>query len=94
MADAYHAGERTVQTRAGVSALAARVGRSIRSSLPSAAQALLDERRWLVLGALDGDGYPRASVLAGSAGFVRAIDAIVRCGLRRRFGTATRSRAA
>jgi predicted pyridoxine 5'-phosphate oxidase superfamily flavin-nucleotide-binding protein len=54
--------------------MAERVGRSIRAVIPPVAQAFLEERRWLVAGALDDDERPWASVLAGPRGFIRAVD--------------------
>jgi predicted pyridoxine 5'-phosphate oxidase superfamily flavin-nucleotide-binding protein len=72
--DPFHAGERAVQARAGVRELAERVGRSIRGVMPPVAQAFLAEQRWLVIGAVDGDARPWATILAGSPGFARAED--------------------
>ena len=72
-ADVFHDGERAVQRRAGVSDLAGRVGRSIRREIPPAATAFLAERRWIVIGALDGL-HPWPSIRAGAPGFVRALD--------------------
>ncbi len=70
----FHDGERAVQRRAGVAQLADRVGRSIRRELPPAAQAFLAERRWVVIGALDGDARPWPAIRSGPPGFARAID--------------------
>lgn len=70
----FHEGERAVQARAGVTALADRIGQSIRRELPPAARTFLAERRWLVLGALDGAGRPWPSIRAGAPGFAHAID--------------------
>jgi uncharacterized protein len=72
--DVFHAGERAVQERAGMRDMADRVGRSIRPVLPPIAQAFLDDRRWLVVGAVDAADRPWASILAGPRGFVRATD--------------------
>jgi hypothetical protein len=72
--DPFHDGERAVQRLAGVSALADRVGRSIRRELPPAAQAFLADRRWIVIGALDAAGQPWPSIRAGAPGFVQALD--------------------
>jgi predicted pyridoxine 5'-phosphate oxidase superfamily flavin-nucleotide-binding protein len=68
----FHDGERAVQRRAGVSALAERVGRSIRRDIPAAARTFLAERRWIVIGALDGDGRPWPAIRAGLPGFAHA----------------------
>jgi len=70
----FHDGERAVQRLAGVTALADRVGRSIRRELPPAAQAFLAERRWMAIAALDGDQQPWPAIRAGAPGFVQAID--------------------
>jgi predicted pyridoxine 5'-phosphate oxidase superfamily flavin-nucleotide-binding protein len=71
----FHDGERAVQRRAGVAELAERVGRSIRREMPPAAQVFLAERRWIVIGALDGGQRPWPAVRAGAPGFAQAIDA-------------------
>jgi predicted pyridoxine 5'-phosphate oxidase superfamily flavin-nucleotide-binding protein len=71
----FHDGERAVQRRAGVADLAERVGRSIRREMPPAAQAFLAERRWLVIGALAGDGRPWPAIRAGVPGFAQPADA-------------------
>jgi predicted pyridoxine 5'-phosphate oxidase superfamily flavin-nucleotide-binding protein len=70
----FHDGERAVQRLAGVTALADRVGPSIRRELPPAAQAFLAERRWIVIAALDAGGQPWPAIRAGAPGFVQAID--------------------
>lgn len=72
--EVFHAGERAVQNKAGVRQLADRIGRSIRAAMPPAAQAFLDERRWIVVGAVDGGDRPWASLLAGPRGFAHAED--------------------
>ena len=75
MADeVFHHGERTVQARVAVRDMADRVGRSIRPALPPVGQAFLEDRTWLVLGALDADRRPWATILAGPRGFARAVD--------------------
>jgi len=71
----YHAGERTVQRRAGVRDVADRVARSIRPAMPAAAQAFLAERTELFIGARDRDGRVWAGALAGPPGFAHAVDA-------------------
>lgn len=72
--DVFHDGERAVQRLAGVTALADRVGRSIRRDLPPAARSFLAERRWIVIGGLDGSDQPWPAVRAGLPGFAQAID--------------------
>jgi predicted pyridoxine 5'-phosphate oxidase superfamily flavin-nucleotide-binding protein len=71
----FHDGERAVQRLAGVTEFADRVGRSIRRELPPAAQAFLAERRWIVIGALDGEARPWPAIRSGPAGFAHALDA-------------------
>jgi predicted pyridoxine 5'-phosphate oxidase superfamily flavin-nucleotide-binding protein len=71
----FHDGERAVQARAGVAAMAERIGRSIRRELPPAAQAFLAERRWIVLGGLDEASRPRIGIRAGAPGFAQSLDA-------------------
>lgn len=70
----FHDGEQAVQRLAGVAELAERVGRSIRSEMPPAAQAFLAERRWIVIGALDDGQRPWPAIRAGAPGFARAVD--------------------
>jgi uncharacterized protein len=72
--DVFHEGERAVQARAGVAALAERIGRSIRRDIPPAGQAFLAERRWIVMGALDDGGRPWIAIRSGAAGFAHAVD--------------------
>jgi uncharacterized protein len=70
----FHDGERAVQRLAGVTALADRVGRSIRRDLPPAARTFLAERRWIVIAALDAAGRPWPAIRAGAPGFAHALD--------------------
>ena len=70
----FHAGEAEVQRLAGVGAMAARVGNSIHDTVPAPAALFLADRRWVVVGTVDADGRPWASVLAGAVGFARAVD--------------------
>jgi predicted pyridoxine 5'-phosphate oxidase superfamily flavin-nucleotide-binding protein len=70
----FHDGERAVQRLAGVTALAERVGRSIRRDLPPAARTFLAERRWIVIGALDDRARPWPAIRAGLPGFASAVD--------------------
>ncbi len=74
MPSRFHAGELAVQERAGVRRQADRVGGSIHGSIPPAAKAFLEQRRFVVLAAADGEGRPWASMLIGSPGFVSAPD--------------------
>jgi len=75
-AGAFHAGERLLQTRAGVAArmeeLAARL---IRDHMPDQHRSLFAQLPFVVVGADDGEGQPWASVLAGPPGFMSSPDA-------------------
>lgn len=71
----FHPGELAVQRRAGVEAMARRVGHSIHASVPPAAAAFLAERSWVVLATTDAEGYPWASLVGGDPGFARAVEA-------------------
>src|SRR6476620_5001732 len=55
MAHKFHSGELELQARAGVVELASRVGKGIHSSIPAAAGAFLEERRFVVLSAADAE---------------------------------------
>jgi hypothetical protein len=73
MADVFHAGELEVQQRAGVERMASRIGGSIHTGIPRAAEEFLAQRLWVVLATTDARGRPWASVLSGSPGFVRVL---------------------
>ena len=68
----YHEGELGVQARAGVRAMAERVGQSVHGSVPPAARHFLATQRFAVVGGFDGDGRAWASPLTGRPGFVSA----------------------
>jgi len=70
----YHDGELAVQKRAGVQAMAARIGHGIRTQIPRPAADFLSEQRFAVLGALADDGRMWASIVTGEPGFLSAID--------------------
>jgi len=70
----YHPGERAVQERAGVSAVAARIGNSVHAALPPVARAFLEQQQLAVLAAADARGRPWASALTGAPGFLRVVD--------------------
>lgn len=61
-----------MQERAGVRDMARRIGRSIRREVPDRAAAFLAAQRMLVVGTIDDDGRPWASILTGPPGFVTA----------------------
>ena len=70
----YHEGELAVQARAGVQEMASRVGKSIRSIIPLAAQEFLSSQPFAVLSSIDQQGRVWASILVGQPGFMRTID--------------------
>ena len=74
MAGEFHAGELEVQERAGVRAMARKIGGSVHDVIPPAASAFLAQRRFVVLSTADAEARPWASILSGSSGFARAID--------------------
>lgn len=72
----YHAGERAMQTRAGVRERAERMGRRmIRDFMPEQHRALFATLPYVVVGGLDARDRPWASILVGAPGFMRARDA-------------------
>jgi uncharacterized protein len=70
----YHTGELEVQEKAGVRAMARKIGGSIHDAIPPAAAAFLEQRRFVVLSTADARKRPWASILSGLPGFARAID--------------------
>jgi uncharacterized protein len=70
----YHEGELAVQAQAGVGKMASRVGKSIRSIIPLAAQEFLNSQPIAVLSSIDHKGRAWASLLSGKPGFIRAHD--------------------
>lgn len=74
-ASPYHAGEQAVQTRAGAREMAERVGRKvIRSFMPDQHREFFLELPFVILGSLDAEGRPWASILVGPPGFVKSPD--------------------
>lgn len=71
---AFHDGERAVQERAGVRALADRIAGSIHDRIPERAAAFLRAAPLLVTGLLDPEGRPWASPLAGQGTSVEIPD--------------------
>lgn len=72
----FHAGELQVQARAGVPAdYAQRASAAIRDHMPDPHRQFFGQLPLFFLGALDADGQPWATVLAGAPGFVTAPDA-------------------
>lgn len=70
----YHSGERAVQTQAGVTEMANRIGKSIRSVIPPEAQAFMAAQPMAVVGTIDRDGAVWASLLTGEPGFLSTVD--------------------
>lgn len=72
----FHDGELAVQARAGVQETVAAVGRRvIRAMMPAQHREFFTQLPFVVLGAVDGQGQPWASILtAAQAGFVVALD--------------------
>lgn len=74
MTSVYHPGELEVQARAGVHDMASRVGKSILSTIPLAAQEFLHRQPMTIVGTLDANGRVWASLLTGDPGFMQALD--------------------
>jgi uncharacterized protein len=70
----FHEGERAVQRRAGAERMAAQVGRNIVSFVPAEFGAFLSRQPFVVVASQDQDGRGWASLIAGRAGFARALD--------------------
>ncbi|HEY7611304.1 MAG TPA: pyridoxamine 5'-phosphate oxidase family protein [Alphaproteobacteria bacterium] len=72
----YHAGERAVQARAGVRERAERAGRRmIRDFMLEEHRALFEKLPYVVVGSLDAQDRPWASILTGAPGFMTSPDA-------------------
>lgn len=73
---AFHDGETDAQRRAGLDGRLAEVGRHVmRAEMPAQHRALFEELPFIVVGALDAQGRPWASAVAGAPGLVRSPDA-------------------
>ena len=71
----FHEGELEIQKRAGVAAVAARVGQAnLVESLPPGFADFLSERFFVVVGSADPDGQVWASLLIGPPGFIHTVD--------------------
>lgn len=71
----YHAGEQALQIRAGVRERSERMGRMmIRDHLPEPHRAFFAQLPFVLVGALDAYGRPRASLVAGPPGFASSPD--------------------
>ncbi|MDJ1159547.1 pyridoxamine 5'-phosphate oxidase family protein [Chelatococcus sp. SYSU_G07232] len=72
----FHAGERAVQERAGVRDRVERIGRRVvRDFMPDQHRELFGELPFLIVGSLDAERRPWASILVGRPGFVASPDA-------------------
>ena len=70
---AWHRGERELQSRVGKRELMERVGeRVLRTFLPEQHREFFAQLPFVVFGSVDVDGFPWASLLCGSPGFVRS----------------------
>ena len=74
MASVYHPGELSVQERAGVREMAARIGRSIGTTIPPAAWNFLRSQPLVVVGSVGARQRVWASLLTGAPGFLHAVD--------------------
>ena len=70
--DKFHAGERAVQSRAGVADEAGHLGRGISSAIPDAARPFLASQRIAVLAGIDPSGRVWASLVTGPPGVIAA----------------------
>ena len=76
MTATFHAGECAVQQRAGVAERMAEIGpRVIRDYMPDQHRDFFAQLPFVVLGSVDAQGQPWASVLAQPPGFIRSPDA-------------------
>lgn len=73
---AFHVGEQALQQRVGVRERMAEIGPLVlRDHMPDQHRELFEKLPTLLLGALDGEGQPWATMLAGPPGFVHTPDA-------------------
>ena len=71
----FHEGELAVQARVGVREKMAGVGRRVvRDFMPDQHRELFEKLPYLLLGTVDDDGRPWASILFGPPGFVQTPD--------------------
>lgn len=75
LTEAFHPGEQALQARVGVRERMSAVGAMVlRDHMPDQHRALFEKLPTLLLGALDGQGQPWATMLAGPPGFVHTPD--------------------
>lgn len=71
----FHVGERALQQRTGMRERLARVEHNlIRSFMPDQHREFFAQLPFLVIGSVDAQGWPRASIVVGEAGFVCSPD--------------------
>jgi predicted pyridoxine 5'-phosphate oxidase superfamily flavin-nucleotide-binding protein len=70
----FHEGEVAVQEKAGVRAMAERIGNSIHSQMPDVAQHWLPKQHLAAATTVAGDGSVWVSLLTGEAGFLEPVD--------------------
>lgn len=68
----YHGGERAVQERAGEATIAVRNGRVIAPTIPPRALGFIGQQPMAVLGTVDAQQRPWASLIIGTPGFLQA----------------------
>ena len=68
----FHEGEVQTQERAGVHGLSTHVGRFVRSTMPDQHRELFEQLPYLVIGALDPQGRPFATMAVGVPGFIES----------------------
>jgi predicted pyridoxine 5'-phosphate oxidase superfamily flavin-nucleotide-binding protein len=72
----FHSGERDVQTLVGVRERSEHLGQLvIRNNLPGAHKAFLSKLPFVLVGSVDGSGWPWASMVMGRPGFIDVPDA-------------------
>lgn len=72
----FHAGERSVQERLGITERMRGIGqRAIRTWMPEQHQRFFEQLPFMLAGSVDSEGRPWASVLVGQPGFIQAPDA-------------------
>lgn len=73
-ATAFHSGERAVQQRVGVLEKMAARSHVIRSFMPEQHRAFFQQLPFLIVGSIDGQQQPWASIVIGAPGFVTSPD--------------------
>lgn len=75
IAEPFHDGEKALQQETGAFGTLSVAGpRVIRSFMPEQHRSFFAQLPWLVLGSLDGQGWPQARALAGPPGFMQSPD--------------------